>query len=138
MGKGFGIDGPTQHPERITRAGFRYVSLLMLGAGGKGNRAANVATTAQLLNRFKPFTIATVATAVPSGNRLAAMRAAGAYKELTKAELLDLLGLIKPRRSIHKYGQKRIKLSDFGKKRGGGPLRAQCRGPAEPLRRRHP
>ena len=61
----------------------------MLGVGGKGNSAINVAETAKLLNRFKPFPIAAVATAVSPDSELARMRDAGAYVELTEGEMLD-------------------------------------------------
>lgn len=89
MRKGFTIDEACHHLGRITNAGFRYAALLMLGVGGKGNSRINVAETAKLLNRYKPFTIAAVATAVSPGSRLAAMRDAGEYVELTEGEMLD-------------------------------------------------
>ena len=89
MRKGFTIDEAWRHLERITGAGFRYAALLMMGVGGKGNSRINVEETARLLNRFRPFTIAAVATAVSPGSALAAMRDAGEYVELTEGEMLD-------------------------------------------------
>lgn len=89
MRKGFTIDEAWKHLERITNAGFRYAALLMMGVGGKGNSRMNVEATAKLLNRFKPFTIAAVATAVSPGSALAGMRDAGEYVELTEGEMLE-------------------------------------------------
>lgn len=89
MRKGFTIDQAWHGLERLTRAGFRYAALLMPGSGGRGNSAVNAAETAKLLNRYKPFTIAAVATAVSPGSALARMRDAGEYTELTEGEMLD-------------------------------------------------
>ena len=89
MRKGFTIDEAHHHLERLLNAGFRYAALLMLGAGGRGNSAINATETAKLLNRYKPFTIAAVATAVSPESALARMRDAGEYVELTEGEMLD-------------------------------------------------
>ena len=89
MRKGFTIEDAWRHLERLEKAGFRYAALLMIGAGGKGNSEINVAETARLLNRFKPFTIAAVPTAVTPGSELARMRDAGEYVELTEREMLE-------------------------------------------------
>lgn len=61
----------------------------MPGSGGRGNSAVNAAETAKLLHRYKPFTIAAVATAVSPGSALARMRDAGEYTDLTEGEMLD-------------------------------------------------
>ena len=89
MRKGFTIEDAWLHLGRLEKAGIRYAALLMMGAGGKGTSEINVAETAKLLNRYKPFTIAAVATAVTPGSELAAMRDRGEYVELNEREMLE-------------------------------------------------
>ena len=49
----------------------------------------NVAETAKLLNRYKPFAIAAVPTAVTPDSELAAMRDRGESVELNEREMLE-------------------------------------------------
>lgn len=89
MRKRFTIEDAWLHLDRLEKAGIRYAALLMMGVGGKGTSEINVAETAKLLNRFKPFTIAAVATAVTPDSELAAMRDRGEYVELNEGEMLQ-------------------------------------------------
>ena len=89
MRKGFSIDEAWHHLERLEKANIRYAALLMLGAGGKGNSEINVAETAKLLNRYKPFTVAAVSMGVGPESELARIRDAGEYVELTEKELIE-------------------------------------------------
>ena len=89
MRKGFTIEEAWRHLDRLEKAGFRYAALLMIGAGGKGTSEINVAETAKLLNKYKPFTIAAVPTAVTPDSELAAMRDRGEYVELNEREMLE-------------------------------------------------
>lgn len=89
LNKGFTAREAWEQLERLEAAGMRYAALLMLGAAGKGNSRANVEATVRLLNRFPPFLISPLTTAVLPGSDLARLRDEGKYAEQTEREMLE-------------------------------------------------
>ena len=87
--KGYSLADAEHELDRILKAGFDYRALLMLGIAGKGNSEANAASTAKLLNKFKPDMVSVTSTSVTPGTPLEALRDSGVYVQLTERELVE-------------------------------------------------
>ena len=70
-------------------AGMKYSALLMLGIGGKGHSKESVEATAALLNKYPPYRVSPLSTAVLRGSELEELCDKGEYVQLTERELVE-------------------------------------------------
>ena len=70
-------------------AGMKYSALLMLGIGGKGHSKESVEATAALLNKYPPYRVSPLSTAVLRGSELEELCNKGEYVQLTEGELIE-------------------------------------------------
>ena len=68
---------------------MKYSALLMLGIGGKGHSKESVEATAALLNRYPPYRVSPLSTAVLRGSELEELCDKGEYVQLTERELVE-------------------------------------------------
>ena len=68
---------------------MRYTALLMMGIGGKGHSKESVAATAALLNKYPPYRVSALSTAVLHGSELEERCNKGEYVQLTERELVE-------------------------------------------------
>ena len=66
-----------------------YSALLMLGIGGKGHSKESVEATAALLNKYPPYRVSPLSTAVLRGSELEELCDKGEYVQLTERELIE-------------------------------------------------
>ena len=74
---------------KLKEAGMKYSALLMLGIGGKGHSKESVEATAALLNKYPPYRVSPLSTAVLRGSELEELCDKGEYVQLTERELVE-------------------------------------------------
>lgn len=89
INKGFDVAEAYENIGKIKEAGMKYTALLMLGIGGKGNSEESVKATADLLNKYPPYRVSPLSTAVLQGSELEALCRNGEYIQLTERELIE-------------------------------------------------
>ena len=89
INKGFTVEEAYENSGKLKEAGMRYTALLMMGIGGKGHSKENVEATADLLNKYPPYRVSALSTAVLHGSELEELCNKGEYEQLTERELVE-------------------------------------------------
>lgn len=89
INKGFTVEEAYENIGKLKEAGMRYTALLMMGIGGKGHSKENVEATADLLNKYPPYRVSALSTAVLHGSELEELCNKGEYEQLTERELVE-------------------------------------------------
>ena len=89
INKGFTVEEAYENIGKLKEAGMKYSALLMLGIGGKGHSKESVEATAALLNKYPPYRVSPLSTAVLRGSELEELCDKGEYVQLTERELVE-------------------------------------------------
>ncbi|EDR45929.1 hypothetical protein DORFOR_02530 [Dorea formicigenerans ATCC 27755] len=89
INKGFTVEEAYENIGKLKEAGMKYSALLMLGIGGKGHSEESVEATAAFLNKYPPYRVSPLSTAVLRGSELEELCDKGEYVQLTERELIE-------------------------------------------------
>ena len=89
INKGFTVEEAYENIGKLKEVGMKYTALLMMGIGGKGHSKESVAATAALLNKYPPYRVSALSTAVLHGSELEERCNKGEYVQLTERELVE-------------------------------------------------
>ena len=89
INKGFTVEEAYENIGKLKEAGMKYSALLMLGIGGKGHSKESVEATAALLNKYPPYRVSPLSTAVLRGSELEELCDKREYVQLTERELVE-------------------------------------------------
>ena len=73
----------------LRSAHYRYIALLMAGAGGRGARRENLQLAISFVNSTNPVGVSFIPTAVQPGTALAMLQENGQWEPLTEREILE-------------------------------------------------
>ncbi len=89
MNKGFTAKEAYTNIDKLTKAGFDWDAILMLGVAGKGKGKLHIEETAKLLNTYPPYLISIMTTSVGEGTPLEKMRDNGEFIEASEREKIE-------------------------------------------------
>ncbi len=75
--------------EKLTLAGMRWDSIIMLGVAGKGNGDEHIKQTADFLNKFPPYLVSIMTTSVSTRTELERMVQNGEFIECSELEKIE-------------------------------------------------
>lgn len=89
MNKGFTQAEAYENIEKLVQAGIEWDAHVLMGIAGKGKGHIHIEETVKLLNKFPPYMVSVMPTAVSIGAPLEKMRDDGDFIECTELEKLE-------------------------------------------------